>query len=173
MTRSTLPYVSMLALLILAGAISEVSAQVRWLSGASAPSGQTRSDMLDTLTATEREGTDQHVVIQFDGPLSAQDRAILRSSGVTPLTYLGDHAFFAAVDAEKVDRASLSSVASLKDAQSVQRDWKLHPDLVADVVHPCKQGALLRWSVNLAWARLRSCLCSPDCTSQAIPALRN
>ncbi len=110
-------------------------AQIRWQSGTSALSGKTRSQIVDTVVSATAPGADRHLVVQFTEPVAPATRAELKAAGLELLRYLGDNAFFASVAPSGVDGAGLGAVTSMIDARAIQRDWRLHPDLVNDIVH--------------------------------------
>ena len=55
-------------------------------------------------------------------------------AGLTLLSYVGNHAFFASLPVEGVDAAALSAVPALAGMQGIERAWKLDPRILADYV---------------------------------------
>ena len=113
--------------------------QIQWRSGIAETDlagPQAATQALSMLASKSDGAADRHVVVQFAQPPLDAERARLAAAGVTLLTYVGDNAFFAAVDRAKFDADGLTSVTSLAFAAPIQRDWKLHPALVADEVLP-------------------------------------
>lgn len=113
--------------------------EIAWRSGPATTAFRGAADAaqdIAALTMVRDAAASQHIVVQFDRPLTAHEHAALAVAGVTLLNYLGNDAFFAAVDATRLDPAGVAQVTALQVAVPVARDWKLHPDLVADVVVP-------------------------------------
>ncbi len=75
--------------------------------------------------------TVRHIVVRFEGPISPVTRGTLREAGLRLLTYLGDHAWFAALKLAKPDVAAIAGTAGLAEVRAIRRDWKLHPTLAA------------------------------------------
>ena len=80
-----------------------------------------------------------HVVVQFSRPIDGALRARLRDAGVELLDYLGDNAFFAAVDHDRLDVGKLGQIRSLQLAHAIKREAKLHPMLA--------RGEFPEWSI--------------------------
>jgi hypothetical protein len=68
----------------------------------------------------------RHVVVQFTQPVTDELRASLAAAGVSLLRYLGENAFFAALEPELVDAAVLSGVPTVLQADSIRPEHKLH-----------------------------------------------
>ncbi len=125
-------HMRVLVAVVLIGALSggrPVLGQVRWRSGASAPSEKTRAEVRAVIASPALRDNAKHVVIQLDGPLTTASRSQLSNAGITVHSYLGDNAFFASVSEGGVNQAALSNVHSMLDARKVDADWKLHPIL--------------------------------------------
>ncbi|MFQ5422478.1 MAG: S8 family serine peptidase [Phycisphaerae bacterium] len=104
-------------------------AQIKWRVGTSQRSCRTRVEAVDRICSSAARGSGAHLVIQFDEPMTPERRASLAAAGVSVLSYVGNHAFFALVSGGDTDRAALAAVGSLVDAQPVRTGWKLHPIL--------------------------------------------
>jgi hypothetical protein len=74
---------------------------------------------------------DRHLLVQFDSPVGATLRSQLRDSGLKLLTYVGGHAYFAAVSEAGFDAAAVARAPTLVRATTIERAWKLHPMLLA------------------------------------------
>ena len=85
--------------------------------------GDPAADQLADLTTAGA----RHIVVMFSGPVSDMDRATLRLGGVTLLSYLGEYAFFAAVDAAQYDAKIVGKVGGLVAAQTIPLSGKIHP----------------------------------------------
>ncbi|MHC4611263.1 MAG: S8 family serine peptidase, partial [Planctomycetota bacterium] len=96
---------------------------------------QSRADLAEAIVSLASRADARHVVVQFDRPISDQERAQLAEAGVTLLGYLSDYAFFASVSPHRADGPAAAAVAPLATVLPIERDWKLHPDLQADIVH--------------------------------------
>ncbi|MFQ5428698.1 MAG: S8 family serine peptidase [Phycisphaerae bacterium] len=114
-------------------------AQIRWRVGTSERSCRTRVEAVDRICSNAARGSATHLVIQFDGPMTAGRRASLAAAGVKILSFVGDNAFFVSVPAGGADRAAVAAVGGLVDAQAVRPAWKLHPIL--------DQGDTPKWAV--------------------------
>lgn len=128
--RSTVIYLLALASL---GA-STASGQIHWRAGVLGTSPETPEQTLDALTTMVGEPDARHVVVEFATPVGSELREELSAAGLTLLTYLGNNAFFASLDAEKVDIDALVQTNALTNLLAVQRDWKLHPMLATGQV---------------------------------------
>jgi len=107
---------------------------LQWRSGARATEKQEPAALAQTLAATSRAGT-QRVVIQFERPLMPSERQQLEATGVRLLNYVGDNAFFATIDGTRVDPGRVAQMTALRCVLPIERNWKLHPDLAAGVIH--------------------------------------
>ncbi|MBK9127294.1 MAG: S8 family serine peptidase [Phycisphaerales bacterium] len=103
---------------------------IRWRSGAVATQPQDQA-ALTQLVDTARQ-TGGHVVVQLERALTDALRDQLDAAGVRLLSYLGDNAFFAAIDPARASGAAVASVPDIRCVLPIERDWKLHPDFVAD-----------------------------------------
>ncbi len=123
------------AFLLTAGARA---GEIRWRSGTvQLPAVTSTEAAADIATIAGLRGAGlQHIVVQFDAPLSEAERRMLRAAGVQLLNYVGDNAYFAAVSAHRLDALTLGQVQSLRAAVPIQRAWKLHPALLADEIVP-------------------------------------
>jgi hypothetical protein len=104
-------------------------AQIKWNTGVAERTSLSRAEALDTLTRATSVET-RHVVVQFDEPVDAAQRAQLAGAGIRLTAYLGNHAYFAAI-APHVDRSVVAASRSLADVQTIQPRRKLHPYLAA------------------------------------------
>jgi len=119
-----------------------------WKSGPVSTAKQDPAVLLEKLAAIARAGTDtaRHVVVQFERAITPTERQDLEQRGLRLLNYLGDNAFFAAMDRARLDAASLAASNTLRCVLPIERSWKLHPDLAVGaipawaVVNPPKQG---------------------------------
>ncbi|MFH0982352.1 MAG: S8 family serine peptidase, partial [Planctomycetota bacterium] len=132
-TRTGL-YVGGLVCLVWSWAPSAEAGQIRWHSGTVEVAPQGRTEIASAVSAWFSRSAQRHFVVQFAGPVAPAERAALEAAGVTLLNYLGDYTFFAAVRDRGVDPAAVAAVRSLSAVLPIERDWKLHPYLVNDIV---------------------------------------
>jgi len=77
----------------------------------------------------------RRIVMQFDEPVTDQQRAALEEAGVTLLNYLSDDAFFATLHADRLDIDGLISAATIVQAEAIAPVVKLTP-MLADELTP-------------------------------------
>ncbi len=130
-TRALLVYTSTLLL----AAAPALAGKIRWVGGdAELPrrdAAQTRAEVARLAARAD----ERHIIMQFDGPVSDAERAQLQDAGITLLSYLGDHAFFAATAAANVDSQAVANLAATPRVARIRQTWKLHPDLNNNIVH--------------------------------------
>lgn len=124
-------------------AVQSASAQVQWKSGLDAGQAQKmgRADMTATLeeavaAARGQAAPARRVVVTFDRPLMDDEKAALGASGLDLLAFLGGNSYFASVSADRLQSEKVTGFGAMRRIDPVQRDWKLHPELVADQVRP-------------------------------------
>lgn len=77
---------------------------------------------------TPRTGA-KRILVQFERPVTPEQRAALKDAGLTLLGYVGSDAYFATVRAGQVDGAKLAaSGASMSLASEMDPLWKLNED---------------------------------------------
>ncbi|HYF14151.1 MAG TPA: S8 family serine peptidase [Phycisphaerales bacterium] len=82
------------------------------------------------------------VVVQASGPVTDAAREGLRRSGVTLLSPLGNHAYFAAVNGDALDAAAVAATGALTGVAAIDGAWKIDPRLAGpDVLTLWGQGA--------------------------------
>jgi len=125
-----------LAALVAALAAGAARAEVRWSNGeVTVPQPMSRPQLTDVLGRLAARPDQHHVVLYFSGPLREDQRTSLGARGAHLLSYLGDNAWFAALD-RGLDAARLAATPALVRVDAVATSSKLHPDLAAGVVHP-------------------------------------
>lgn len=80
----------------------------------------------------------QHLLVQFDSPVSASQKQILRNAGITLQSALGSNAFFAEIQ-DTLDPTVLATMTSLRVAMPIETNWKLHPSI--------QSGETYSWSI--------------------------
>lgn len=118
-------------------------AQVRWKTGVEAAQAapmsraQIQARAAETLVAARgEEAPHRRVLLSFNRPLSEREKFQLAASGVTLLAYVGDNAYFATLDAQRADAATVANAPAIRRLDHIKREWKLHPDVAADEVRP-------------------------------------
>ncbi len=133
----TLPAVVGLALSL--GVALPASAQLQWRTGASErPARMTAETLRESLAEFSlRDGAARRrVVVHFDRALAGEDRAAFERAGVMLLSYLGENAYFASMDAALLDVEALTGLNELRAIEPIQTRYKLHPDLLAGIAQP-------------------------------------
>jgi len=102
---------------------------VPWKTGAVALPA-TSIEQMETAIA-EASGERMHVVARFDAVPSESEREALAASGLHVLSYIGSGAYFASIDVQTTDAATLAATPGLVGLAAVNREWKLHPALAA------------------------------------------
>ena len=124
--------VNLLFTLFLVASDPARAADVRWRGGALAAATPRAANLQAALADLAARPSERHLVVQFTSPVLPGQRAALRAAGLTLLSYLGDHAHFAAFTGQGVDPKAIAAVNSLADVQAIQRSWKLHPAILQD-----------------------------------------
>ncbi len=106
-------------------------AHIEWRTGAVPVGAKSKAQIREAIAALRARGTGRHFVVAFDAPLTPAERTVLREAGLRLLSYLGSNAFFASLSPATLDPAAVSRVASLTDVRVIEREWKLHPALLA------------------------------------------
>ncbi len=110
--------------------------QIRWRSAPPTMAVRLSPDQLTQRLAQLAARPDaRHAIVQFARPVTRAERQALEQAGVRLLSYLGDHAYFAALRT-KLDAAAAVAAAPLTLAEPIRRVHKLHPDLVAGKIQP-------------------------------------
>jgi subtilase family protein len=104
-------------------------ADVRWRSGHAEIPRRQPAELSPAIEEITRGGAARHIVVQFDGPITDVNKGNLAAAGVRLLDYLGDNAFFAAVDQSRLDASGLAAVPGFGRVAAVDPSWKLHPSL--------------------------------------------
>jgi hypothetical protein len=129
-----------LSLVAVAGTATPAAAQVRWRNGAGAGADAARAPVGDQMAqiAARARGANplRRSVITLDQPLDEAAKEALARAGVNLLAYLGDGASFATIDPDRFDAAAAQRAAKVASIVPVEREWKLHPDVAAGIVHP-------------------------------------
>jgi len=137
LARSTRLSALLVSVSLIAFSLPARAAQIRWVSGTAQTTFTTPGEAARTIAEyRNRSGSQRHIVVQFDTPVTTGQRADLAAAGLNLLAYVGDNAYFAAVADGAIDAAAIGRVRSLRVAVPVERNWKLHPSLVADEVFP-------------------------------------
>jgi hypothetical protein len=106
-----------IGIFVLASPVSAGAPPIEWKSPGMAGPGSGR---------TAAAASSRHVVVQLDELPGDGERARLAEQGIELLTYLGSHAYFAAVSAAAGGRAAASSAPGLS-LSPIDPAWKTHP----------------------------------------------
>ncbi|MBP7747203.1 MAG: S8 family serine peptidase, partial [Phycisphaerae bacterium] len=113
---------------VLLSAAPGQAAEIPWRSGAFDVPTRTPAEIATVLEAfAARDGAARHVVVQFDGPVDDDTRAMLAAEGLELLAYVGANSYFAAVTPGRIDAGALSATRALLGVEAIQPAWKLHP----------------------------------------------
>ncbi|RMF77900.1 MAG: hypothetical protein D6744_10755, partial [Planctomycetota bacterium] len=111
-----------------------VAQQIPWRTlasddrvGLAAPAAVTADTPAETLAALAQRPNASHVVVQFRGPLDEAQRAKLAEAGLTLQHTLGNHAYFASIDASRLDSQALAALDVLTYAGEIPALRKVHP----------------------------------------------
>jgi subtilisin family serine protease len=110
------------------------AAEVEWKSGSRTAPATMDDDQLRRTLGQLAEKPQRHVVVYFDGPVTTDRRETLEASGVALLDYLGDHAYFAALD--DVDVVKAVADGGLVAVEAIEPVNKLHPELNLGIIRP-------------------------------------
>lgn len=103
--------------------------QVKWRTGASPRLTLTPEAQWAAISDPAVRPDARHIVIQFNRAVTADDRSALDGAGIKILSYLGDQAYFAAVDRNQLNRGAIDALALVSDMRALASGWKLHPML--------------------------------------------
>ncbi len=123
-----------------AGPATTTQGVLSWTTGQVTTPVQTPAEVAASLRANTRGGS-QHVVVQFDEAVRAAQRSALSRAGVQLLSYVGDNAFFAVVDGNRIDPGAAARVGGVRCVLGIDPLWKQHPDIAF--------GTLPAWSVHV------------------------
>jgi hypothetical protein len=124
----------LLAISVLIWAAQPAHAQIRFRSGAIAPQAKTSQEIREAITELATRPGRNHLLVRFAQPVKAEQKAGLSQAGVALLSYLGDNAFFASTPARGVNAGALTQIPGLIEARAIDRAWKLHPGISANVI---------------------------------------
>lgn len=116
-------------------------AGIRWRTGEEGAvarmSKQELRDSLEAIAAARRgEAGPTRYVVTFDRPLLDTEKASLKASGLTLLSYVSDNSYFATVNAARLNSNDITAVEALTSIRPIERAWKLHPDLFNGTIQP-------------------------------------
>ena len=109
---------------------------ITWHGGAVFTAAQDVAEMELTVAAIIDAG-ERHAVVQFERPPEPRDRDALRGAGIRLLRYLGDNAYFAALDAANIAHEQWPAVGHVvRCVLPIRREWKLHADFLGGRIPP-------------------------------------
>ena len=116
-----------LAAIMLALGAGQTWGQIHFRNGTVETVKKSPAELSAALTELAARPAANHVVVQFDQPMRQALRQELQAAGMELQGYLGNNAFYAALQPEALNAEALSQVPSFKDVLALQREWKLHP----------------------------------------------
>ena len=106
--------------------------EIPWRSQPAARhAGVARPTPVEALQQLATRPDQQHAVIQFQRPVTPEQRQALAAAGVTLLSFLHENAFFARLDGARLDVAAVARTAPLAQVEAIAIEHKLHPVLAA------------------------------------------
>jgi hypothetical protein len=132
---------SILVALIIGLLDQVVTAQVVWRTGDRLPDAMAPAAVREKAAAWRVQHAqggprERHVLIQFGEPITPGRKDLLAGRGVQLLQPLGGNAFFATIDASRIDAADLQQNHRIAGLRDIERNWKLHPKLIASETPP-------------------------------------
>lgn len=120
-------------LLLLAAAlaslpVSGASGQIRWRSFASRAANPSKRRPVEVAADAVSAG-ERHVVLELDRVATPPIRGKLKAAGISPLAYLGNNGYFAAIDPDAIDATAIDQIGVVHSIDRVELAWKLHPML--------------------------------------------
>ena len=113
--------------------VATALAEIPWLTQARQPVMQSTAGPADALLELAARTEARHTVIRFEAPLPPRVKQRVEAAGVRLLDYVGDNAYFAALDAVALDAQAVVDAAAVRDVTGVEPEWKLHPFLAEGV----------------------------------------
>ena len=126
--------VAVVAAACIAGSAPVASGQIEWRSGPAEVARLDGAELAAAITQLADRPEARHVVVQFDRPIGAAQRAELRQAGLDVLRSLGEQAFFAVLSETGPDATRLSAMPFMQGVQGIERAWKLDPRVLAGEV---------------------------------------
>lgn len=111
-----------------AAAAAPAQVRIDWRSGAAVRARMSSSEVAAAVGELSLRAAARHVVVQFERPVSGDERAALERAGVVLLLYLGDHAYFAALSPDATDAGAVAALPVAR-VEAIDPVWKLHPAL--------------------------------------------
>jgi hypothetical protein len=108
--------------------------EVKWRSGPAAIPKLDREELARQITELTGRPEHRHVVIQTNQTIGLAKRKKLRDAGLNVLRYVGNNAFFASFSSKVLNPRALSAIPFLSGIKPIEREWKLHPLVLAGKV---------------------------------------
>ena len=116
------------------GTVIASAGDVQWRAGTVPIEVRTPAEVASDLAAVAADVVSgeapHHVLVQFNRPLMDAERSSLASDGLQLLGYVGGNAYFAALDAPRLNVAAIANTPTLSAVKEIQTSWKLHPKLL-------------------------------------------
>ena len=141
----------MVATVCAMGLAGSARGDIHWLSGPSPTVSRSPEQVESAIASLARRPNDRHVVVRFSGPAGVDRRDALARAGVTLLSYVGDHAYFATLSNQNVD-ASAAVRLGLVEALAIETAWTLHPKYLRGEVptHALVSGSVAEGTATVA-----------------------
>ena len=141
----------MVATVCAMGLAGSARGDIHWLSGPSPTVSRSPEQVESAIASLARRPNDRHVVVRFAGPAGVDRRDALARAGVTLLSYVGDHAYFATLSNQNVD-ASAAVRLGLVEALAIETAWTLHPKYLRGEVptHALVSGSISQGTATVA-----------------------
>ncbi len=127
-------------------------AQIEWRGAAAGPRAvgaltpDESKQALEVAGAAARGvGAPRRIVVGFERPITEAERSSLAAVGVRLLAFVGGYSYFAAIEPARFDAQAAVTRAPFTAVRAIEREWKLHPDFSAGVLHP--------WAASAAGAK--------------------
>ena len=117
--------------LALATGMAVAADPVPWRSGAAAVPEQSISERVAAVQQLAGRSDEQHLLVQFDRPLTEADRAAFEASGAQLLSYVGANAYFASFRDAGANVRAVGELPYLSGVTSIDSRWKTAPSIVA------------------------------------------
>ncbi len=105
------------------------TAQIRWRSGKGEPADMSGEEIAQKLDELLQNDWINHIVVQFDAPVTDSERAELLTAGYELQGYLGENAYFAVLDRGVMNQVGVSAPPiDFASVSWVRPEWKMHSD---------------------------------------------
>ncbi|MCA9311731.1 MAG: S8 family serine peptidase, partial [Phycisphaerales bacterium] len=119
------------------GVLAPASAQVEWRTGqGQLMPAMTRAELGQVVQGMQLAAGSRHMLVRLSETPDKATRQALAAEGIELQRWVGDGSWFARVDAGVFNPNAPFTSATVQRIDPIQRQWKLHEDLAAGIVHP-------------------------------------